>query len=192
MNIYKDVFVFDKKYENMSNEEIIIKFNKIWDRRMNLILKLTKTNDKQATYNLLNNKKHDEYIKLLQDLKIITPFPIELLNKMEEISILEKNLKQHFEDYTTRAYCFSMSVALSLIFENNYVINRGTICLPLINFEHQWLEHNNKVYDTTMNLIFPKDHYYQIYSPYNIQQLTEEEIDTIKNDIFKQIKKKNK
>lgn len=47
MNIYKDVFILDKKYNNMTNEQIINKFNKTWDKRINLVLKFTKDEEKK-------------------------------------------------------------------------------------------------------------------------------------------------
>lgn len=140
---------------------------------------------------MLKNKRYDEYIKLLTDLKIITPFSEELLNEMNKVVVLGKTLKDHFIDNTTRGRCFAMSTALSLIFNENYVLNRGIINLPLISIEHQWLEYDGKVYDTTFHLIFPKDYYYNMHTPKNVHQLTNEEIENIKNDILNRIKKNN-
>lgn len=190
MNIYKDVFVYNDKYKNMSNEQIINKFDKLWNKRIKLILQFTKNEEKEAVLKILKNKRYDEYIKLLTELKIIFPFPEDLLNKMDEIQVLFKTLKEHYIDSTTRGYCFIMSTALSLLFDDSYVLNRGIINLPLISIEHQWLEHNDKVYDTTLHLIFPKEYYYSIYKPSNLHQLTEEEIEKIKRDPFNGIKKK--
>jgi len=189
MNIYKDVFFLNKKHKNMTNEEIIDNFNKVWDKRINLILKFKKEEQKASIYKLLKNKKYDEYIKLLTELKIIVPFSEELLDEMNNIQVLGKSLKEHYNDYTTRGNCFSMSVALSMIFKNEFVLNRGIINLPLISVDHQWLEYDNKVYDTTFHLIFPKEYYYDIYSPNNVHRLTTDEIENIKNDIFNGIKK---
>ena len=188
MNIYKDIFVYNDRYNNMTPEQVINKFNKQWNKRIKLILQFTKSDELDSVLKILKNKRYDEYIKLLTDLKIIIPFPEDLLNKMDEIKVLFKTLKEHYIDSTTRGYCFIMSTALSLIFDNSYILNRGIINLPLISTEHQWLEYDNKVYDTTLHLIFPKEYYYSIYTPSNIHQLTEEEIEKIKNNPFNGIK----
>lgn len=189
INLYKDVFSLNKKHKYMSNEEIIDNFNKVWCKRINLILKFDKAEQKESIYKLLKNKKYQEYIKLLTDLKIIVPFPKELLDEMDNIQVLGNSLKEHYNNYTTRGNCFSMSVALSMFFQNGFVLNRGIVNLPLISIEHQWLEYNNKVYDTTFHLIFPKEYYYNIYFPNNIHSLTTDEIESIKNNPFNGIKK---
>lgn len=158
MNIYKDVFTYNKKdLKKLNSEEIIKKFNRTWYKRIKLIMKLTKKNYKNATLNLLYNKKYEEYIKLLTDLGIVIPFTNELLKKMENVTVGDKTLMQHFIDYTTRGLCESMSVALSTVFEEETVIKSGTLHMPIIEIFHQWLEYNGKVYDTTMHLIFPID-----------------------------------
>ena len=62
MNIYKDVFVYNDKYKNMSNEQIINKFDKLWNKRIKLILQFTKNEEKEAVLKILKNKRYDEYI----------------------------------------------------------------------------------------------------------------------------------
>lgn len=43
MNIYKDVFTYNKKdLKKLNSEEIIKKFNRTWYKRIKLIMKLTK------------------------------------------------------------------------------------------------------------------------------------------------------
>ena len=145
---------------------------------------LTKKNDKAATLNILNNKRYEEYIKFLADIGIVIPFTGELMEQMDNVTVADKSLAQHFNDYTTRGRCKSMSVALSTIFEKNVVIKSGILHMPLIEFFHQWLEYDGKAYDTTMHLIFPIDYYYNIYTPENVHQLTNDEIEKIKNDIY--------
>ena len=185
MNIYKDVFTYKKNDLNkITTEEIIKKFNSVWDKRIKLVMTLTKKNDEAATLNLLNNKRYEEYIKLLTDIGIVVPFNSEIMEQMENVNVGDKSLAQHFDDYTTRGRCKSMSVALSTIFEEGTIIKNGTLHMPLIEFFHQWLEYEGKVYDTTMHLIFPIDYYYNIYAPENVHQLTNEEIEKIKNDIY--------
>lgn len=185
MNIHKDVFTYNKNdLKKVTTEEIIKKFNSIWDKRIKLVMALTKKNDKAATLNLLNNKRYEEYIKLLTDIGIVVPFNSELMEQMESVTVGDKSLAQHFNDYTTRGCCKSMSVGLSTIFKENAVIKNGTLHMPLIEFFHQWLEYEEKVYDTTMHLIFPIDYYYNIYTPENVHQLTNDEIEKIKNDIY--------
>lgn len=192
MNIYKDVFTYNKKdLKKLNSEEIIKKFNRTWYKRIKLIMKLTKKNYKNATLNLLYNKKYEEYIKLLTDLGIVIPFTNELLKKMENVTVGDKTLMQHFINYTTRGLCESMSVALSTVFEEETVIKSGTLHMPIIEIFHQWLEYNGKVYDTTMHLIFPIDYYYDIYTPKNIHQLTNDEIESIKNDVYYEIRINN-
>lgn len=185
MNIHKDVFTYNKNdLKKVTTEEIIKKFNSVWDKRIKLVMTLTKKNDKTATLNLLNNKRYEEYIKLLRDIGIVVPFNKELMDQMESITVGDKSLVQHFEDHTTRGRCKSMSVALSTIFDESAIIKSGTLHMPLIEFFHQWLEYDGKVYDTTMHLIFPIDYYYNIYTPENVHQLTNDEIEKIKNDIY--------
>ena len=188
MNIHKDIFTYNKNdFKKVPAEEIIKKFNSVWDKRIKLVMTLTKKNDKTATLNLLNNKRYEEYIKLLTDIGIVVPFTSELMEQMENVTVCDKSLAQHFNDYTTRGRCKSMSVALSTIFEESAVIKSGTLHMPLIEFFHQWLEHEGKVYATTMHLIFPIDYYYDIYTPENVHQLTNEEIEKIKNDIYNKV-----
>lgn len=188
MDIYKDVFTYKKnKIKQKNGDELIKKFNKIWDKRIKFVMALTKKNDKNATLNLLNNKRYEEYLKLLVDIGIVTSFDDALMKKMEKVMVVGKTLAQHFKDYTTRGYCESMSVALSTIFEKEFTIKNATLHTPLIKFYHQWLECEGKVYDTTKHLIFPIDYYYDIYMPENIHKLTNEEIDKIKNDIYYRI-----
>ena len=82
MNIYKDVFTYKKNDLNkVTTEEIIKKFNSVWDKRIKLVMTLTKKNDEAATLNLLNNKRYEEYIKLLTDIGIVVPFNSELMCK---------------------------------------------------------------------------------------------------------------
>lgn len=185
MNIHKDVFTYNKNdLKKVTTEEIIKKFNSVWDKRIKLVMTITKKNDKAATLNLLNNKRYEEYIKLLTDIGIVVPFNKELMDQMGSVTVGDKSLAQHFEDYTTRGRCKSMSVALSTIFDESTIIKSGTLHMPLIEFFHQWLEYDGKVYDTTMHLIFPIDYYYNIYTPENVHQLTNDEIEKIKNDIY--------
>lgn len=110
---------------------------------------------------------------------------------MENVTVGDKTLMQHFIDYTTRGLCESMSVALSAVFEEETVIKSGTLHMPIIEIFHQWLEYNGKVYDTTMHLIFPIDYYYDIYTPKNIHQLNNDEIESIKNDVYYKIRINN-
>lgn len=184
MDIHKEVFVYSNKYENLTNYEILTKFNNVWEKRIKHVLRFTK--NKETTLKFLLNKRYEEYIRLLTDIGIIIEFPEHLLKRMEEVRVNYKTLKEHFMDDTTRGKCYSMSVALSTLFDE-FTLNKGTINLPLVSVEHQWLEHDNKVYDTTMHLIFPKDYYYNIYMPNNVRKLTQEEIDEIKNDILNNI-----
>jgi len=185
MNIHKDVFTYNKNdLKKAQTKEIIKKFNSVWDKRIRLVMALTKKNHKTATLKLLNNKRYEEYIKLLIDIGIVVPFSNELMAKMQNVLVGDKSLSKHFDDYTTRGLCKSMSVALSTIFEEDFVIKNAILHMPLIEFFHQWLEYDGKVYDTTMHLIFPIDYYYSIYNPKNINQLTAEEIEKIKNDIY--------
>lgn len=185
MNVNKDVFTYNKNdLKKVNTEEIIKKFNSVWDKRIKLVMTLTKKNDKAATLNILNNKRYEEYIKFLADIGIVIPFTGELMEQMDNVTVADKSLAQHFNDYTTRGRCKSMSVALSTIFEKNVVIKSGILHMPLIEFFHQWLEYDGKAYDTTMHLIFPIDYYYNIYTPENVHQLTNDEIEKIKNDIY--------
>lgn len=185
MNIHKDVFTYNKNdLKKVTTEEIIKKFNSVWDKRIKLVMTITKKNDKAATLNLLNNKRYEEYIKLLTDIGIVVPFNKELMDQMGSVTVGDKSLAQHFEDYTTRGRCKSMSVALSTIFDESAIIKSGTLHMPLIEFFHQWLEYDGKVYDTITHLIFPIDYYYNIYTPENVHQLTNDEIEKIKNDIY--------
>ena len=60
MNIHKDVFTYNKNdLKKVTTEEIIKKFNSVWDKRIKLVVTLTKKNDKAATLNLLNNKRYE-------------------------------------------------------------------------------------------------------------------------------------
>ena len=187
MNIYNDVFVYSDKYKNLSNEEIIEIFNQEWDKRINYVLRFNKNKD--TTLKLLSNKRYDEYIKLLTDLGIIYPFSEDLLERMQNVCVNFKSLKDHFSDWTTRGKCYSMSVALSLLFDNCNLY-KGIVHFPLVNVEHQWLEHDNKVYDTTLHLVFPKEYYYGIYKPSDIKKLTQDEIEQIMNNPLNIIRKK--
>jgi len=189
MHIYKDVFVYNSKYEKLSNEEIIQKFNKTWDKRIKFILMFEK--EKDATLKLLLNKRYDEYIKLLTDIGIISHFSEQLLKEMGNVYVDSKSLSEHFEDSTTRGRCYSMSTGLSLLFDD-CVLNKGIVNFPLISVEHQWLEHDDKVYDTTLHLVFPKDYYYNIYTPKDVKKLTEEEIEKIKRNPLNRIEKRDK
>ena len=192
MNIYKDVFSYNKNdLKNINTEEIIRKFNVVWDKRIKLVMTLTKKSNKTATLNLLNNKRHEEYIKLLIDIGIVVPFPAELMKSMENVIVDDKNLAQHFNDYTTRGRCKTMSVALSTLFEEGFIIKNATLHTPLIEFYHQWLEHDGKVYDTTKQRVFPINYYYDIYKRENIHELTIEEIEKIKHDPYYKITSKN-
>ena len=184
MDIYKDVFVYSNKYEKLSNSEILDKFNSEWDKRIKYVLKFTK--NKETTLKFLLNKRYDEYIKLLTDIGIVSYFPEHLLKQMETVYVGYKSLKDHFAEWTTRGKCYSMSVALSLLFDN-CILNKGIISFPLVSIEHQWLEYEGKVYDTTLQLIFPKEYYYDIYSPKEVKELTEEEIEKTKRDVLNNI-----
>ena len=63
MDIYIDVFSYKKnKIKQKNGDELIKKFNKIWDKRIKFVMALTKKNDKNATLNLLNNKRYEEYL----------------------------------------------------------------------------------------------------------------------------------
>ena len=55
MNIYKDVFAYSSKYERSSDEEIIKKFNKVWDKRIRFVLMFEK--EKDAALKLLQEKR---------------------------------------------------------------------------------------------------------------------------------------
>ena len=185
----KTVFKYNKtNLKNASHSEIIKKFNIIWDKKIKLVMMLTKKNDKKAVFSLLENKRYEEYINLLVNIGIVTSFSDKLLDEMENVLVGDISLKQHFKEYTTRGRCKAMSVALSTLFGNNAVLKNGTIHVPLIEFFHQWLEYDGKVYDTTLHLIFPVDYYYAIYSPVDVHQLTDEEIEKIKNNILNRIK----
>ncbi len=191
MNLYKSVFSYDRKrYKDATNEQIIFDFNNMWDKRIIQIIKRTNENEKDATYKILENKRYEEYIELLKELKIVIPFPQELLDQMSRVYVSGKSLSNHFKDWTTRSECHSMSVALSTLFSDQFTIKKAKIRKPFITFEHQWLEYNNNVFDTTFHLIFPKDVYYSLYCPENIHILTNEEIDKIKNNIFNRIEVK--
>ena len=191
MNLYKTVFSYNRKqYKDATNERVINDFNSKWDKRINQIIKRTNENEKNATYKILKNKRYEEYIELLRELKIVIPFPQELLNEMNRVYISGKSLEDHFKDWTTRGECYSMSVALSTLFSGQFVINKAQLKKPLITFEHQWLEHDGYVYDTTFHLIFPREVYYSLYCPENIHTLTNEEIDKIKRNIFNRIEVK--
>ena len=64
MNIHKDIFTYNKNdLKKVTNEEIIKKFNSVWDKGIKLVMTLTKRNDKAATLKLLNNKKYEECIE---------------------------------------------------------------------------------------------------------------------------------
>lgn len=182
MDLNKVVFSYKKYYDVATNEQIINYFNKKWDKIISQIMKKTKEKEKISTYKFLENKRYEEYIELLKKLKIVIPFPQELLNQMDKVFVMGTSLKNHFEHWTTRGKCYSMSVALSQIFFDKFIINRGKLQKPLITFEHQWLEYDGNVYDTTFHLIFPKEIYYNLYYPKNIHTLTNEEIDEIKNN----------
>ena len=188
MNLYSTVFSYDRKcYKDKTNEQVINDFNNKWNKRVSQIIKRSNESEKEAIYKFLENKRYEEYIELLKELKIVIPFQQELLNEMNRVYVLGKSLEDHFKDWTTRSECYSMSVALSTLFSDQFIINKAQLKMPLTTFEHQWLEHNGYVYDTTFHLVFPKEVYYDLYCPEDIHTLTNEEIDKIKNDIFNNI-----
>jgi len=88
MNIHKDVFTYNKNdLKKAQTKEIIKKFNSVWDKRIRLVMALTKKNHKTATLKLLNNKRYEEYIKLLIDIGIVVPFSNELMAKMQNVLV---------------------------------------------------------------------------------------------------------
>lgn len=191
MNLHKTVFSYDRKqYKDATNEQVINDFNSKWNMKISQIINRINENEKNSMCRILENKRYEEYIELLKELKIVIPFPPELLNQMKSVYVSGKSLADHFKEWTTRGECHSMSVALSTLFLDQFIINKAQLKMPLITFEHQWLEYNGYVYDTTFHLIFPREIYYSLYCPENVHTLTNEEIDKIKNDIFNKIEVK--
>lgn len=174
------------KLKGNNNEQIIERFNNAWNKKIDKVLKKCEENERESLLRYLNNQRHEEYIELLCNLGIIINFPDDLLTKMKDVYVNYESLYDHFFNGTTRGMCYSMSTALSLVILNSNLI-KGTINIPLISFEHQWLEYNDKVYDTTFKKIFPKKIYYDIFKPTNINKLTPDDIDNIKNGFFTKI-----
>lgn len=180
MDIYKQVFDTSRIDNSQNSEKLICQFKKKWDSRIKYVITFTKDNEKESVMKLLLDQKDTEYIELLKKLNIVTEFPDSLLSTMKCIYVGKKSLYQHFLDYSTRGHCVSMSTALLFAFPSDVNLYKGIIQTPLLNFQHQWLEHNDKIYDTTRHLVFPIKYYYEIFNPLNVKSVTLDEIEQIK------------
>ncbi len=62
------------------NEKIIKRFNRKWDSYINKKLSKIDSKYQEQFYKLFSNKKYESYLRLLQDLNIVTNFPKEVSN----------------------------------------------------------------------------------------------------------------
>lgn len=107
----------------------------------------------------LNNSEFKEFIDVMFILNEVCFFDETLLKKMKNFKLTDNmSMYDFFANGLNSGHCGFTSILLSLLFDDcsivfgeNIYIN-GTENSP--NGEHAWIKVNNKIYDTSLGLIF--------------------------------------